>query len=51
MNIYWRYGYAPETEEQAQALLLKNPKDAEALKFLLFAKLRIRGEELNGIAQ
>jgi tetratricopeptide (TPR) repeat protein len=48
MNIYWRYGYAPETEEQALALLQKNPKDTEALKFLLFTKLRLRGEELTG---
>lgn len=48
MNIYWHYGYAPETEEQAQVLLQQNPKDAEALKYLLFAKLRLRGEELTG---
>ncbi|HEY1685441.1 MAG TPA: tetratricopeptide repeat protein [Tepidisphaeraceae bacterium] len=48
MDLYWRYGYVPEAEEQAQELLKKNPKDADALKHLLWAKIRNRGEDLTG---
>lgn len=51
MDLYWHYGYVAEAEEQAQAILLHDPKDADALMHLLFAKLRLRGDEMNGNKQ
>ena len=38
----------PEAREQAEAILQKNPNDAEALKFLLVAKVHNRGEDMMG---
>lgn len=48
MVLYGRLGYWPESEAQSQAVLAQKPNDPQALEYLLLAKVRIRGEELNG---
>ncbi|HWB52738.1 MAG TPA: tetratricopeptide repeat protein, partial [Tepidisphaeraceae bacterium] len=48
MELYWRFNYAAETEDQAQALLKLKPNDPDALQYLLYAKLRLRGDEMKG---